>query len=146
EVEELLPPKVTLSGPQDEKLKAPTIEVRAEAQGVGKHPITALQLLLDGRTYQGGKGLRTIAQARPGEKVSATWTGEVPLGEHSLRVLARSAVSTGYSNELEVDYVEPKARQKLHVLSIGINDYKNRDLKLHCAVKDALGLSSTFEE
>jgi WD40 repeat protein len=148
EVEEVLPPEVTLAAPglAGPRLTRPAVEVRAEARGVGKHPVTALQLLLDGRPYGGAAGLRRVAGKKPGEAVAEKWTVAVPPGEHSLRVLARSAVSFGLSNDVEVAFAELPARPRLYVLAVGIDAYKDRNLELKCAVNDAAGLVATFQK
>jgi WD40 repeat protein len=146
-VEEVLPPEVTLTAPglKELRLMKPILEVQAEARGKGKHPVTALQLLIDGRPYQEGKGLRRVA-GTPAGAVKEKWTVKLTPGEHSLRVLARSAVSTGFSNDLAVSYAVAEPLPRLYVLSVGINTYKDRNLKLDCAVLDAAGLAKTFQE
>ena len=57
-------------------LPKPALEVEAEAQGRGQHPVTALRLLLDGRPY--GQPVPAPAGTKPGAKVSAKWLVQVP--------------------------------------------------------------------
>ncbi len=148
EVADVLPPRATLSAPalKDPTVNEPTLEVLATAKGQGKHPVKSLQLLLDGRPYEGNKGLRLYDSARPGETVKAAWTVQLTPGEHTLRVLARSAVSMGLSDDLEVTYAQPVPRPTLYVLAVGIDSYKDKNLKLKCAVRDATELEKAFED
>jgi WD40 repeat protein len=145
-VEEVLPPRVNLSAPglKSAKVREPRLAVEASARGVGEHPVTSLQLLLDGRPYQGGGGLRRVEGAKVGTEVKEKWMVEVPEGEHTLRVLARTEVSSGLSNDLDVTFDRPGPKPRLYVLAVGINKYKDRNLQLGCAVNDAVELEKTF--
>lgn len=143
EVDEVLPPLVTLTAPKlaGPKTASPTIELTAQAQGRGTHPVLSMQLLLNGRPYEGG--LRKVT-ARPGETVTQSWKIELPPGEHTLRVLARSDASMGLSNDVDVKFSVPPPKPKLFVLAIGINDYPRGVPPLRCAVNDATELEKTF--
>jgi WD40 repeat protein len=148
EVADVLPPEVTLQAPglKGAKVSEPALKLVARAQGKGKHPVTAMQLLLDGRPYEGSGGLRKVT-AEPGQAQEEEWTVQLTPGSHTLRVLARSAASMGLSNDLEVTYDAPVPRPSLFVLAIGINQYQARDLQpLRFAVNDAAGLEQTFQE
>jgi WD40 repeat protein len=147
EVDEVLPPRATLVAPgvKGGKTASPTVEVEAAAEGAGKHPVVSLQLLLDGRPYQGGKGLRQVTAA-PGAKVVQKWMVELPEGEHTLRVLARSAASMGLSDDLEITRGKPPESKHLYLLAVGINAYADKNIKLECAVNDARELEKTFKE
>jgi WD40 repeat protein len=148
EVADVLPPKVTLAAPgvKEPTVHEPTLEVAATALGMGKHPVKSLQLLVDGRPYEGNKSLRVYDAVKPGEAVKEKWTVQLTPGEHSLRVLARSAVSMGMSDDLEVTYAQPVPRPSLYLLAVGIDSYKDKNLKLKCAVQDATELEKAFED
>jgi hypothetical protein len=164
EVADVAPPEITLSAPKlkekDPKLQEPTVEVEAVVQG-GKSAVKSLQLLLDGRPLPEGKGLqllldgrplpegkglRSIEGAKPGEKLTRTWTVTLTEGEHTLRVMARTGGGMGLSNDLDVVYDKPVPKPKLFVLAIGIDTYQDRNVpRLHCAVADAVELAKTFQ-
>ncbi len=148
EVADVLPPKVSLAAPglKDGTVHEATLEVMGTAVGQGKHPVTSLQLILDGRPYEGSKSLRVRESVKPGESVQEKWTLQLGPGEHTLRVLARSAASSGMSDNLEVTYAEPVPRPTLYVLAAGIDGYKDQNLKLSCAVRDATELEKTFRD
>jgi WD40 repeat protein len=148
EVAEVLPPEATLTAPglKGDKVGEPgTLEVVATATGKGRYPVTSLQLILDGRPYTGGAGLVKTPGTKPGATVTARWKVQLPLGDHTLRVLARSQKSTGFSNDLEVTYSVPPPKPNLYVLAVGIDAYDDKNLKLHCAENDAGELVATFE-
>ncbi len=146
EVAQVLPPKVRITSPvANHKALQNTVAIRATATSVGKHPVTVLRLLLDGRPYQGQRGVQTIASPKLGD-VNGEWTIELEPGKHKLKVLADSAVSQGISEEVEVVYVgggeqaDQVRLPKLYVVAVGISDYPG-DLKLSYAAKDAEALT-----
>jgi WD40 repeat protein len=148
EVAEVLPPEATLKAPglKGDKVREPgTLDVVATATGKGRYPVTSMQLILDGRPYGGGKGLKKTPDAKPGATVTAHWKVELPKGDHTLRVMVRSQASSGFSNDLDVTYSEPPPKSNLYVLAIGIDSYADKTLKLDCAEGDAKELVATFE-
>jgi WD40 repeat protein len=144
EVAEVLPPEVRLTAPdvKDGKVKAAALDVKATARAKGKHPVTSLLLLLDGRPYHGGQV--QFKDAEPGKKVEHSWKVDLPEGEHTLRVVARTAASTGFSDDLDVSFAPAALRPRLFLLAVGINAYADKNLELRCAVNDARDLADTF--
>jgi WD40 repeat protein len=144
-LEDALPPQAMLIAPAaGTVIKEAKVTVRAKAVSQGKFPITDLQLMVDGRPVQGG--LFKVDPPKLGT-VESTWTIDLPPGPHQLGVVARTAVSSGLSPEIELTYEAPKAldtRPALYVLSIGINTYPG-DWKLTCARNDAEKLALTFQ-
>ena len=150
-VGEVLPPRARLISPvAGLRLTSGELEVKAVAESVGTHAVTALQLLLDGRPYQGEQGIVTFPQPKPG-KVEAAWKVQLPPGADKLSVLARCAVSSATSDEIEVAYepattLDPRSQLPgLYVLAIGINAYPG-DWKLHCAANDAVDIERIFKD
>jgi WD40 repeat protein len=144
EVAEVLPPEVQLAAPDVKhgKVKSATLQVQATARGKGKHPVTSLLLLLDGRPYRGSQV--QFKDAKRGAAVEHTWKVELPEGEHTLRAVARTVVSTGFSDDLDVSFAAAAPRPRLFLLAVGINAYADRNLELRCAVNDARDLAGTF--
>jgi WD40 repeat protein len=148
-VEEVLPPRVTLTVPAlaaAPKVARPTLEVAATAQAAGKHPVVSLEPWLDGRPYEGGRSRRAVAGARPGMAVTEKWSLELTPGEHTLRVIARTDAVLGLSDEVEVQFAEPPVRPRLYLLAVGIDRYQVKNLQLGCAVNDATQLEKTFQD
>ena len=150
EVAEILPPRVTITSPGISKVQVhgKTLNVEAAASSVGANPVTGMRLLLDGRPVP--DGLKTFPSPVLGE-VHKSWTLEVPPGSHRLTVQADSAVSKGVSDPIDVvgageagGSALAKATATLHVLAVGINDYRDKRLKLDCAAPDARALHQSF--
>jgi WD40 repeat protein len=152
EVQHVLPPQTGIlsPGPDPVKVTEPKLPVRAFAQGVGAHPVTSLQLLLDGRPYEGRRGRRGVNAPQKG-RVEKEWTVELPPGTHRISLLAKCDVSSAVSAAVEVTY-EPAApptpddlKPGLFVLAVGINAYPG-DMRLDYAVKDATDLAKSFAD
>ncbi len=150
EVAQVLPPTVTITAPDRSgvQLSRSELTVTATARNRVDHPVTALRLLLDGRPFEGLKGIKKVANPKLGE-VRETWTVQLEPGRHRLKVLADSAVSQGASEEVEVDYVggglaDMVELPKLYVLAIGISKYPG-NLKLDYAASDAQAISTTLQ-
>lgn len=145
---QVLPPTVQITSPvavRDLKVKQPAIEVKATAKSVGKHPVTAMRLLVDGRPYNGDKGIRKIAKPQLGD-AQATWQVSLPPGQHTLIVQAESAASKGLSPPVDVEQVVGEKRlPSLYVLAVGINDYP-RPMKLNFASTDAKAIAKVMNE
>jgi WD40 repeat protein len=149
-VREVLPPKVSITAPagSGRRLTRAEMEVKAAAESVGEHPVTALRLLVDGRPYQGQAGLKQVSSPRLG-KVEESWAVELSPGKHRLAVQADSAVSRAVSDEVEVVYVEEARPQvelpALYVLAIGVSAYPG-DLRLNYAARDAEAVERAFKQ
>jgi WD40 repeat protein len=135
----VLPPVVRVTSPSglgNVQVGQRRFEVKAAARSVGQHPVTKLQLLVDGRPYGGSAGAKLIAKPPLGE-VQLSWQIDVPPGVHLLSVLAENAVSRSVAPAVEVTVAGKSAGlPNLYVLAVGIDDYPG-DLKLRYAAGDA---------
>ena len=142
---QVLPPAVAITAPGTPpgglRVKAAAVEVKATASSRGDHPVTALRLLLDGRPYQGQKGVRVVEKPRLGA-VAASWSVAVPPGRHLLAVQAESAVSKGLSAPVEV-VADDSGLPSLYMVAIGVSAYPGR-LRLNYAASDAELMARTF--
>jgi hypothetical protein len=144
-VSQVLPPAVAIVSPAPGRLQQGRHEVKATARGVGKHPVTALRLLVDGRPWQGDKGVHKFADDKPRE-VSATWTTDLLPGRHTLEVQAESAVSKALSPAVEIIIAGADDKlPNLYMVAIGISAYP-APMTLRYAAKDARVLSQTFRD
>src|ERR1019366_8240090 len=140
-IDDVLPPKAVLTVLDQTKL--PTVKLKGKAEASAKdQPITSLRLMMDGRVVP-GKGTQAEFQAgKP--KVEIEWTLELPEGEHQLAVLARGPDSSSTSPPIKLKHVDTKKLPTLHVLAIGINNYKDSSLDLKYAAPDAEALAAAF--
>lgn len=153
-VQQVLPPEVRITLPNEIPLEIaePQLLVRATARARSRPPVTSMRLLLDGRPYEGRKGVEVvpITQQEPAAEVQREWTVELSPGSHSLSVLAETAVSKGLSDAVEVTYREPRipdepALPNLNILAVGISSYSGR-LKLDFAAKDAQDFTGMLKQ
>src|SRR5262249_54679703 len=98
-----------------------TVEVKATATSTGDYPVTAMRLLVDGRPYQGQKGVKTFDPPKTGS-VDVSWTVSLLPGKHVLAVQADSAVSKGLSQKVEATRTGGKQEElpNPHVLAGGL--------------------------
>jgi WD40 repeat protein len=152
-IEEVLPPRVTITSPERSPVQVnqADLEVRAVARGSGRHPVTAVRLLLDGRPYEGQQNVRNIGRDQPDQppgEVRQAWTVALSPGKHRLAVQAESAVSKAVSDEIEVTYAQPQPTPielpALYVLAVGVSAYPGK-LKLDYAAADARDLARSWQ-
>jgi WD40 repeat protein len=149
-VGEVLPPKVEITSPKHgAQLAEPEVTVEARATGSAAHPVREMKLLLDGRPYEGTRGVKNIERvggpAGQGE-LRKNWRIALPAGRHRLAVQADNGVSKALSSEVEVSAGSAATgKGNLYVLAIGIADYPGR-LKLNYAAEDARELQKVFQE
>jgi WD40 repeat protein len=143
---QVIPPAVKIVTPvADTRSKKDAIEVTALANSVGKHPVSALRLLVDGRPYAGEAGRKVIAKPKLGE-AKATWQVALTPGKHTLIAQAECAVSKGLSAPVEVEQALGQKRvPNLYLLAAGINDYPGQ-LRLHYAATDAARFAKVLTE
>lgn len=146
-VTQVLPPTVAITSPSGlgtVKVPQGKFEVKAAAKSVGKHPVTALRLLVDGRPYQGQTGVRPIAAPKLGD-ATASWTVELPPGTHHLAVQAESTVSRALSPPVEVAVPGKETElPALYLLAVGINAYP-KGMELDYAAGDADALAQVLK-
>jgi WD40 repeat protein len=147
-VSQVLPPSVTLTSPSGlGVVKAePKFEARATARSVGKHPVTGLRLLVNGRPYVGRTGVQTVNYPELGE-VQASWAVELPPGLYTLAAVAESTVSRAVSPPVEVRITGGNGDQRpaLYILAVGIDDYPE-PMQLKFAAADADAITQVFRD
>jgi WD40 repeat protein len=148
-VAQVLPPAVVITAPAGTRhvnVGGGNVQVRAVARSVGSHPVTSMRLLVDGRPWQGEKGIRAFANPRLGE-VQADWGLDLPVGAHLLVVQAESAVSKGVSPVVQVTRTAKGnvAPPNLNVLAVGISAYPG-GMALKYAHADAQALAAVLDQ
>jgi hypothetical protein len=147
EIAQVLPPKVRIVSParRSNEVKEDQMEVTAEAQMTGTHPIRAMRLLVDGRPYQGVAGTRRFDAGV--KEARESWQVTLTPGKHRFVVQVDSDVSQGDSEGVEVHYVIGTPPQgRLFVLAFGIAAYGDESLKLYYSAKDAQGVAARLKE
>jgi WD40 repeat protein len=145
-VSQVLPPEVEITAPRTGvKQAGGKVEVVAEARSVGGKAVAQLRLLVNGRPYEGERGVRTVPNPKPG-KVRAAWSVDLPPGKHVLNVVAATAVSAGVSPPVLVENTTAdEEAPALYVLAVGVSDYPG-DMKLNFAASDARNLVAALQK
>jgi WD40 repeat protein len=141
----VLPPDIAVVSPAaGANLNQAKFQVKATAKSRTAHPVEAMLLLIDGRPWQGRKGIRRFDN--PAANAEAVWDVDLPPGRHSLAVLADTKVSRGLSEATEIVSTGADGDlPELYVLAVGVSKYPGK-LKLNCAARDAEVIAKTFQE
>jgi WD40 repeat protein len=147
-IDKALPPVVLITEPsKDVEIDQETLTVQAVAVSVGGNPVARIRLLIDGRPYHGTLSTFEVPEPRLGK---VPWSKEIDLepGEHTVQVIAESAVSEGRSDILRIrrkHIVETLPR--LFVLTIGVSAYEKQSLRknVYYAAADARKFADTVE-
>jgi hypothetical protein len=146
DLDELLPPRVTL---EVVATKGADVTLRVSATASGRsQPVTGLRLLLDGRPVAGKDGRADFGQGKQSITLPFTLTlpGEKASGPYKLAALARGPDTSAVSEAVEVRYVNAANLPVMHVLAVGIDQYKEKALELKAAVNDARAIADTFRK
>lgn len=149
-VTSILPPTVTVTAPTVPTGGGPItipesgkLEVSATAKSMSNYAVTSMRLLVDGRPYKGQAGVVRIATGKPPQ---ASWTVELPPGNHTIAVQAVTQTSRALSPWLEVSNgAKETGPANLYVLAMGINDYP-AGMKLKYAASDAEVIAATLKD
>lgn len=143
-VADVLPPQATLDASiaEDLIIDRDSFTIKASAKGSEKQPITAMRLLVDGRPFQGTKGIKRFDT--PSETAEALWDVPFSPGQHSVAVIAETAVSRGMTKTATITRKGEVPKPNLYMLAMGISDYPG-DMKLNFAASDAVLLADTFQ-
>lgn len=141
-----LPPKSVIVFPEGDRVANKAIIVKVEAQGLGggveeirfyhNGKIVFADAILDNRQETVDKLIkRTIAFKL------------FPIaGQNTFKVIATNKMGIeGHSDEVAFDFKGEKQKSILHVLTIGINQYKDSRLNLDYSVADANGIENVFK-
>lgn len=145
-----LPPRVAIVSPAATELTVSDskLEVTVEAEQTGGHPLTSVQLLVNGRPLGGQAGV--VRLTPPQRNVRHTFTVPLLSGvAHTLQARVDSAVSYGVSKAVEVTVTAPTLEERppsLYVLAIGVSEYDDATLALNFAHDDAQRLAQTFQQ
>jgi hypothetical protein len=122
-VQDVLPAEVKITEPTTAQVEQTESKftVRAAAEPTGNQPVTAMQLVIDGRPVGPA---RRIAPPTAGEKAATAeqeWTLELPPGKYSVAVKAETDHNYALSPPVEVTRParEGDSRPKLYILSVG---------------------------
>jgi WD40 repeat protein len=146
-VAKLLPPVVNILSPKDgSETSAKEIEVKFEVRSPSGEPVTKVTVLVDGRPIGRGLAIKEI------QKDQGIQTARTPIPEKDaeISIIAENryaasepaTVSLKWSGKLkEEDFT---IKPKLYVLAVGVSQYKDKNLTLQFAAKDATDFAESL--
>ncbi|HEV3437927.1 MAG TPA: caspase family protein, partial [Gemmata sp.] len=143
-VADIVPPETTIDVglAEDQIVDQDSFTVKASAKGTGKQLITAMRLIVDGRPFQGTKGIKRFDV--PLETAETSWDVPLTPGPHTFAVIAETAVSKGMTKTVTITRKGEVPKPNLYVLAMGVSAYPG-DMKLRYAASDATLLANAFK-
>ena len=125
-------------------------EGKAEAgrrRRVKSQPITGLRVFIDGKPATDGYAKFEEGQAKVSDLVmEIKLPGEKQNAPYRLTAMVESKDAYDFSSHVEVEYIDVKKLPVMHVLAIGVSDYKTAALKLNSAASDARDILDGFKK
>lgn len=142
QLKEVLPPVVSILSPENGTIvSSPQVLLRYTIETPSGEPVTAVKILVDGRPVASTRGLKKSLAAGISEEQA---TVMIPERDCEISIMAenKSAVSDPASVRIVWKGTAPAQdefiiKPKLYALVIGISKYKDSDLQLGLAAKDA---------
>jgi len=143
-VREKLPPVVTILSPADgTEVAAPSVSIRYAIRG--QESVTALKVLVDGRPV-------AMKGAEKSPEKSGDITVTIPQRDCEVSVIAQNSLSASEPATVRLRWKgtvvgEPfEIKPKLYVLAVGVSAYKDANLRLDLAARDATDFSAAWNE
>ena len=137
----ILPPVITILSPQDgSTISKNELTVKYSLRNPTKEPVTKIHVLIDGRPLSQARGI----QIKPKDEETGEITISVPERDFELSLIAENKYSASVPSTIRLHWKSEKIKSeefvikpKLYILAIGVSKYKNRELQLMFASKDA---------
>lgn len=143
-VREKLPPVVTIVSPADgTEVAGQSVTIRYAVRG--QEPVTTLKVLVEGRP---------VAEEGTGKQIEERGevTITIPQRDCDISVIAQNRFSTSEPATIRLRWKGAVAgeqfeiKPKLYVLAVGVSAYKDADLRLDLAAKDAADFGAAWSE
>lgn len=144
-VTQALPPVVTITAPADgATVSSSSVTLRYSVRSPADAPITNLKVLIDGRPMEQSRGLQLKSKGGD-ESVTVT----IPSRDCEVSLVAENRNSASVPASVRLTWAGTRkeefiAQPKLYLLSVGVSAYRDPDLKLRYAAKDAKDVAEAF--
>ncbi|MBD3305519.1 hypothetical protein GF339_03995 [candidate division KSB3 bacterium] len=148
-VTEILPPTVQWLAPETARIETVHDSIRIRADIQSESPLTAVKVLVNGRTQAAERGLAMGGQRQQRASLEKTLDREITLipGENRIAIYAANEHAGVASEERLVMYHpgtgEP-LKPTLYMVSVGISDYHLKPLQLEYSSADAKAMTQVF--
>jgi WD40 repeat protein len=133
DIVQTLPPEVSIVSPQPgTSMNRRNINLKYIVRPSGKETVESVKILVDGRPVQ------LLTTIQPGDNET---TVEIPDHDCEISVIAKNRFASGVPATVRVQWTGVREDQlfkpKLYILAVGISRYKDKNLALQYAAKDA---------
>jgi WD40 repeat protein len=146
EVAERLPPVISILNPEPGTgFTTPRLTVRYALRSPGSAPVTGVKVLVDGRPLPGYRGLKIK------EVEAATRSLELTLPQRDveLSLIAENRYAASEPARLPLTWRGQHdaftVKPKLYLLAVGVSEYRDPDLRLDLAAKDARDFAALMQ-
>ncbi len=112
------------------------------------NPITSIKVLIDGRPITGTKGMTLVSTEK--ESQPKTIKVDIPPRDSVVSLIAQSKYNASEPANLVIDWEDKSEKQiekpRLFILAVGVSEYKEENLKLQFASKDASDFVNTMQK
>ena len=153
-----LPPVIKILSPQEGAVvTASPVQLRYAVRSPSGERVTAIEIRVDGRPLPGGQGVVKLAEGPASPEAEQEGTLSVPIEKDAtITLVARAAERSSEAANVRVSFnpAVPSAaatsvtaavpKPKLYVLAVGISRYKDPNLQLRYAAKDAADVAAAW--
>ena len=138
---EALPPDISIISPRPgSEITSKTVTIEYDVRLANDDRIQSIKVMLDGR------GVQLLTETQRGKN---TITVEVPPRDCELTLIARNSFGPSVPVSISLKWKgtteEENYKPKLFILSVGVSQYDNKDMRLHFAAKDASDFANAMK-
>lgn len=154
DVSSLLPPVVTIVSPLDgEAVKQERVAIRYKVRSPTGESISDVQIFVDGRPVAKERGIKRREGTAPikgkdGVEEEGIVEVTLPKRDSLVSIIAGNSKAASVPATVQVRWNgsdEFVVKPKLYVLSVGVSNYDDKDLKLKYAAKDARDFAASLK-
>jgi WD40 repeat protein len=153
-----LPPVVKILSPQEGAVAAGSpVQVRYSVRSPSGERVTAIEIRVDGRPLPGGQGVVALPNGPASPEAEQEGTLSVPIEKDAtITLVAKAGERSSEAANIRVSLKPSVAsvaaaaaaatvpKPKLYVLAVGISRYKDQNLQLRYAAKDATDVAAAW--
>lgn len=145
----LLPPVVKILSPEyGTRVSSNSVSIRYSIRSPDDAPTTAIRILVDGRPLEQQRGVKLAA--KDGAQITIVTIPErdcevsiIAENRHSASEPATVQIVWGGKSQKQEEFI---IQPKLYVLAVGVSAYKDKDLSLKYAAKDAMDFAAALNK
>jgi hypothetical protein len=146
-VVEKRPPVIVVTSPEGRERVTTRPEIRIEGVAFSNRGVQSVEYAVNGRILGVERAVGGVRRERGESPPHRQFGRDLSLGDGPNRIVVRAVDADGASTEEEVLVILEQERGRVHVVAIGIDQYRDDGIPpLKFAVKDAASVASTLQE